>query len=320
MKAVDERGITPVGLAMWMPWISLVAVWILWGSTYIGIRYAVKTIPPLLMSGSRYLVAGVILLFLVTLVRRRLPTCSLTQLRSTAIAGVCLLLGGNGLLSIGEIHLQSGIAALLVATVPLIMILETAILRRTGIPMRSALALTFGTAGVIVVVGGPGMHVNVGSALTVLVGAFFWASGSVYLANGDMPPNPILATGLEMTIGGAVMVLAGMAIGELNGFSLSAVSEPSALGWFWLLIPGSLIGFTAYSYVLRSLPTNIVATYAYINPVVAVAIGSLLGDQPLTFALLIGGTAVVAAVAVTLVNRQQATDPALESDDALEVA
>lgn len=313
------RGISTV--AAFLPWVALVGVWFLWGSTYVAIRYAVETIPPLLMSGTRYLLAGLIVLALVVVFRRRLPSMSLRQVRSTAIAGIALLLGGNGLLSVGEVRLDSGVAALLVATVPLIMVLESSFLSRTRIVPRSAVALILGTIGVLIVVGAPGTHVDLKSAVTVLIGAFFWASGSVYLATAEMPDNPLVATGMEMAFGGAALCVVGLALGEASGFTLSNVASASAIGWIWLVIPGSLIGFTAYSYALRNLPTATVATYAYINPVVAVALGCILGDQALTGGLIVGGCAVVAAVAATLTRGQTPELEALiDADASVEVA
>ena len=304
-----------------LPWVSLVAVWFLWGSTYAGIRYAVKTIPPLLMSGTRYLLAGLILFGIMLLIRRRLPVVTLRQVRSTAIAGSALLLGGNGLLSLGEKNLDSGVAALLVATVPLIMIVETSLLSRTRVSRRAIVALILGTAGVLVVIGAPGTHVDARLAITVLVGAVFWATGSVYLATAEMPRDALVATGLEMAFGGAALCLVGIASGELSSFHLSEVSSASAFGWVWLVTGGSLVGFTAYSYALRNLPTTTVATYAYVNPVVAVALGCALGDQPLTASLLIGGFAVVAAVAVTLTRPrgEKAREP-ISADVGMDVA
>ena len=287
-----------------LPWIALISVWFLWGSTYLGIRYAVQTIPPLLMSGSRYFAAGLILLTVLTIKDRRLPTAPVRQIVSTAIAGALLLLGGNGLLSVGEQHLQSGVAALLVATVPLTMIVESAILSRHRIAGRSIAAVMLGTAGVVILVGAPGSTINYSSAAIVFVGALFWATGSVYLSRADTPASPILATALEMTFGGALLLLVGTATGELGSLHLSTISTQSTLGWLWLIGPGALLGFTAYTYVLQRLPTSTVATYAYINPVVAVVLGSMLGDQPLTIGLLLGGAAVVGAVAVSLVGRR----------------
>jgi drug/metabolite transporter (DMT)-like permease len=136
-----------------------------------------------------------------------------------------------------------------------------------------------------------------------------------------MPDDPLMATGMEMAFGGAALCIVGLALGELSGFHLSDVASASAIGWIWLVVPGSLIGFTAYSYALRNLPTTTVATYAYANPVVAVALGSILGDQTLTGGLVMGGMAVVAAVAVTLSRRQASpVDALIEADASVEVA
>jgi len=298
-------------------WIALIAVYFLWGSTYIGIRYAVESIPPFLMAGSRYLSAGLILLAVLFVVRRSLPPVTKKQVLSTAVAGGSLLLGGNGLLSFGEKHLQSGVAALLVATVPLIMIVESAAVGRRGIARRSLLAIVLGTAGVVILVGTPGSVIDYTSAAVVFVGAFFWATGSVYLTNADMPDNPILGTALEMTFGGAMVLIVGLASGELGSLHFGSITTTSTLGWLWLVGPGSLLGFTAYTYALKTLPTATVATYAYVNPVVAVILGAALGDQPLSLGLLVGGAAVISAVVVTLAARRTPIQESVAPKDAL---
>ena len=155
----------------------------------------------------------------------------------------------------------------------------------------------------------------------MFVGAFFWATGSVYLTAADIPPNPVLSTALEMTFGGILLVVAGAATGELSDFHVASVSTTSLIGWLWLIGPGALLGFTAYAYALSTLPTATVAPYAYINPIVAVALGGALGDQPLSFGLLAGGGAVVLAVAVTLVKAPRIKAPeALALDTAADIA
>ncbi len=285
-----------------LPWIALVGIWFLWGSTYIGIRYAVRTIPPYLMGGSRYCIAGGLLLLIVAVRYRGLQGVTLRQVLSAGIAGSAMLLGGNGLVSVGEQHLQSGVAALLVATVPLVMTVETAVVRGRGLPARSVGAIALGSAGVVMLVGAPGTAVNYMAAGAVFLGAFFWATGSVYLTVAELPRNPLITTGLEMGIGGALMLLVGLATGELGSLHLAAVTQASVLGWLWLIGPGALLGFSAYTYALKTLPTSTVATYAYINPVVAVVLGTLMGDQSLSLGVLLGGTAVVSAVAVTLIH------------------
>jgi drug/metabolite transporter (DMT)-like permease len=300
-----------------LAWVALIGVWFLWGSTYIGIRYAVETIPPFLMAGSRYVLAGSILLAVLALSRRTIPRIPRRQLLSTAIAGGAMLLGGNGLLSFGEQHLHSGVAALLVATVPLVMIVESGLVRHRGIAGRSIVAIVLGTAGVLILVGTPGSAINYGSAAIVLVGSFFWASGSIYATIGEMPSDPLLSTGLQMFFGGLLLTCAAVGTGEVASFHIAAVTTTSFLGWLWLIGPGAIVGFSAYSYSLQNLPTSTVATYAYVNPVVAVILGAAIGDQPLTVGLLVGGTAVILAVAVTLVKRRERVPEASVSAEGL---
>jgi drug/metabolite transporter (DMT)-like permease len=303
-----------------LPWIALVAVWFLWGSTYIGIRYAVKTIPPLLMSGSRYFSAGVILMVVLVLKERGWPRMTLRQTVCTAIAGAAMLLGGNGLLSLGEQHLQSGVAALLVATVPLTMIVESAVIRRTGIAGRSIIAIILGSAGVVILIGAPGSTIDYAAAASVFIGAFFWATGSVFLTTADMPRNPVLATAMEMIFGGILLIIAGTATGEIGSLHFATISTASTLGWLWLIGPGAILGFSAYTFALNTLPTSTVATYAYVNPVVAVSLGAMLGDQLLTGGLLFGGAAVIGAVVVTLSKRRVREVDAIPIEPMAEIA
>ena len=289
-----------------LPWVALVTVWVVWGSTYLGIRYAVHTIPPLLMAGTRYFIAGAVMLAVMRRHLRGVRRPTGRQIRSSVIVGAALLLGGNGLLSVGEQHLDSGFAALLVTTVPLMMIVLAAAKARSRVPARSLVAVALGTAGVLFLVGMPGTKIDAGAVAIVLIGALSWAGGSIYSKGAEQPAHPLVATALQMTAGGLLLMVAGLAKGELGDFHPADVSTSSLIGMAWLIVAGSLIAFSAYTYALKTLPTDTVATYAYVNPIVAVVLGAAIAHEPMTAGVYVGGLAIVAAVVVTLTKRKPA--------------
>jgi drug/metabolite transporter (DMT)-like permease len=283
-----------------LPWLALLTVWIVWGSTYLAIREAVDTIPPLTMAGTRFVVAGAVMYAIVGPRHARgdqRPTW--VHLRSALVIGSLLLVGGNGLVSVGEQHLASGLAALLVATVPIWMVIINAVLTKTRITRAMLLGVALGTAGVAVLIGWRGGDaINVGSAALVLVASVSWALGSVYARRVPLPRHPLVVTSLEMMAGGVVMLVAAAAAGELGRFDVGAISTASLLGWLWLIVPGSMAGFTAYVYANNTLPNDVVATYAYVNPVIAVLLGVLIGRESFSMNLLAGGAIIVSSVAI----------------------
>lgn len=293
-----------------LPWVSLLTVWIFWGSTYLAIRAAVATIPPFLMAGSRYLLAGAVMLAIVGPRHTRAPhRPTWRQLRSVIIIGALLLVCGNGLVSFGETNLASGVAALIVATVPAWMVVIDALATRTRIAARTAVAVILGTVGVGMLIGGPGGHVNMGAAVIVLIASIFWAAGSVYARHAPLPTNPLLVTSMEMIAGGVLLIIAGIATGELGRLDPKAISTGSLLGLLWLVVAGSMLAFTAYVYANTHLPNDTVATYAYVNPLVAVVLGAILGQEPVGLNLLLGGGIILSAVVVIVGRRATRTVP-----------
>jgi drug/metabolite transporter (DMT)-like permease len=279
----------------------LITVWILWGSTYLGIRVAVESIPPFLMAGVRYLIAGSLLTGAMLLWKRDL----LSQLRAPQWLSLTmtafLLLGiGNGLLCYAEMTLHTGVAAIVVATVPIWMVVIAALLSRTSITLGSGIGLGLGTIGIAALAGIPGGGVPFVPTLLVLIGSFSWALGSVYARrHADLRTNPIIPA-LEMFVGGIILVIIGLATGEAAHFDPHAVTSASLGGFWWLVGPGALVGYTAYNYAVRKLPTHIVATYAYVNPIVAVALGAWLLHERITLNVVLGGAAIVLAVVAIL--------------------
>lgn len=284
-----------------LPWVALITVWFLWGSTYLGIRVAVETIPPFLMAGIRYLIAGSILTAAMLLWKRDLLSqLRAPQWRSLAMTAFLLLGIGNGLLCYSEMTVQSGIAAIVVATVPIWMVIIAALVNRNGITLGSGIGLALGMVGIIALAGVPGGGVPLVPTILMLVGSFSWALGSVYARrHADLRTNPIIPA-LEMFVGGIILTIMGLVTGEGAHFNLHAISSASVGGFLWLVGPGALVGYTAYNYAVRKLPTHIVATYGYVNPIVAVALGAWLLREAVTLNVMLGGAAIVLAVIAIL--------------------
>ncbi|GGS01283.1 drug/metabolite exporter YedA [Micromonospora fulviviridis] len=288
-------------------WTALVLVYVLWGSTYLGIRVAVESLPPLTSAALRFAAAAAVLALVLRL--RRGPGAlrvDRRQLGSAALVGVLLLAGGNGLVVLAEsgpegTALPSGIAALLVATVPLLVVLL-----RTGGGDRprpwtfAGVALGFVGLVLLVLPSGGSTSVPLVGALTVVAGAVSWSVGS-YLSNRiRMPDNPFVATVYEMVAGAAALAVIATVRGELNGFSPAEVTGRSWAALAYLMVAGSLVAFTAYVWLLAHAPISLVSTYAYVNPAVAVALGALLAAEPVTAQVLLGGAVIVAGVAVVV--------------------
>jgi drug/metabolite transporter (DMT)-like permease len=285
---------------------AFAAVYIIWGSTYLAILFAIETLPPFLMAGVRFLVAGAVLYGAQRLIGS-VPAPPRALWRPAIVVGALLLLGGNGAVVWSEQHVPSGVAALLVATVPCWMVLlEWA--RPGGARPTAAvvLGLVLGTAGIGILVGpdalGSGRVDPVGAAVLAL-GSFAWASGSIYQRGIAMPVSPFLFTGMQMLGGGACLTLFGLLLGEAGAVDLAAVSTRSALALLYLILFGSLVGYTAYIWLLRATTAAKVATYAYVNPVVAVLLGWLFAGEALTGRMAGAAVVIVLGVAVITATR-----------------
>jgi drug/metabolite transporter (DMT)-like permease len=310
-------------------WSAMISVYIVWGSTYLAIRLAVKTMPPFLMAGVRFLVAGSVLY----LVRRAFgdPRPSWKEWRSAAVVGVFLLVGGNGGVVWAEQWVASGIAALLVGTAPLWMIfidMFQPIDRRSN--RWAIIGVVLGFLGIALLIDplqsiGSRETIDPAGAGVLVLASLLWSIGSLYSRQAKLPSSPLLGTGMEMLAGGLGLLLLGMMTGELGRLSISSISKSSWLGWLYLLVFGSWIGFTAYTWLLRSAPTPLVSTYAYVNPIVAVLLGYFLASEPFTIYTLIAAVMVVGSVAFTTVSQHisfkkktdrhsiQVSDPKAES-------
>jgi len=291
----------PAGVAAWA---ALLVVWVVWGSTYLAIRVADRTIPPFEMAAVRYLTAGLLLYPVAWQARRRHSPSSapgsLAQWAGMAVVGTMLLAVGNGGVSYAERTLPSGLAALLVASVPFWMALADRVINGHRLRPAGWAALVTGLTG-IAVLAQPNGHGTVFPILVVLVGAMSWGIGSVLAGRLPAPASPLLGSAMEMLAGGTVLI----GFAAVAGETLPAhVSAESLLAVGYLIGPGSLLAMTCYTIALRRLPTPVVATYAYVNPVMAVAFGALLLGERLTVSTAIGGAIVVASVALLLFSQR----------------
>ncbi|HEY1883306.1 MAG TPA: EamA family transporter [Candidatus Cybelea sp.] len=289
-----------------MPWIALGIVYVFWGSTYLGIRVAVETIPPYLMTGVRYAIAGLLLLSWQWLTAKHKPGLpSRRELLRIASTAFLLLVVGNGLLCLSETRVESGTSALLIATTPIWMILLDA-LRARRLPSLLAVAgLIVGSVGIAVLVGRGAGHANALFAGLILLASLSWALGSVFV--GREHHHPFTAS-LEMSIGGALCIVVGLASGEASQLHVAAISAASLWGMLWLITGGALVGYSAYAYVVRVLPTATVATYGYVNPIVAVILGALVLGERVTWNVLLGGVAVVLSVILILLGSRDVSE------------
>jgi len=306
---------------------ALGTVYIVWGSTYLAIAYVVESMPPLLAAGARFLAAGLVLTaFLVARDRwrrrRGMTTESLAwpsaiQWRTAFIVGALLLLGGNGMVMIAEQTIPSSIAAVMIAMTPLWLSLFDALLTRR-MPSRLAIGgLLVGLAGVaILLMPSTGMDAFDPFGIGILVLAeVCWAAGSLYARRGPLPRSQLLGTGMEQLAGGLVLVAVGASIGEIGRFDPGSVTTASLLGLGFLIIFGSLAAFTAYVWLLNHVAVTTVATYAYVNPVVAVALGVAFRGETLTSRSLLATALIIGAVVAMVSGRPREAEESGPSPD-----
>jgi len=294
----------------WLAWAALGVVYVVWGSTYLAIRFTVDSMPPLLSGGLRFLLAGLVLLLAVlVLAGRGALRMSRAQLGSALLIGLLLPAWGNGMVVLAEQHVASGLAALLIASVPLYVVL----LRRLLGERPSAITLVGVTVGMtglaVLLLGGPiaGAHGSAGwGPWLVLLAALGWSVGSVASTRLPVPANPFALAAVEMVAGGTAMMIIGVSVGER--LDIGAVTAQSWFAWGYLILFGSLLAFSSYVFVLGQLPVSTVATYAYVNPVIAVVLGVLFAGEHFGFAQFAGGVIVLCAV-VLVVRAEQRPKP-----------
>jgi len=297
---------------------AFAAIYLIWGSTYLAIRYAIETLPPLLMMGMRHVCAGAALYAWTRL--RGTPAPKLREWLHPALIGALLFLGGHGSLAWAEQHVPSGIAALLVATLPMWIVVLARIKgteRKFG--GRALGGLLLGFVGVAVLFGPDVLlhsgEVNLLGAVAVLFGTFVWAAGTIYMRSVKMPDSPVISSAMQMLAGGIALVIAATLTRETAGFHLGAVSGRSWFALAYLAVFGSIIAFTAYNWLHTVATPSRVATYAYVNPVVAVLLGWLLAAEPMGVYTVIAMVVILAGVALVNSGQRDEHEPERTSED-----
>jgi drug/metabolite transporter (DMT)-like permease len=278
--------------------LALAAVYVIWGSTYLAIRFAIETLPPFLMAGSRYLIAGAVLYLWSRL--RGAPRPSLTHWRSALIVGAFLLLVGNGGVVWAEQHVDSGLAALLISTEPLWIVLLVWLRpggKKPGFRVTAGLVLGF-IGLMLLVKPGFGGSIPLFGVVALVLASLSWAWGSLWGQRAKLPDSPLLTTGMQMLSGGALLFLASVLTGEPGRFELAQVSAKSLLALGYLVVFGAIVAFTAYVWLMRVASPVLVSTYAYVNPVVAVLLGWAFAGEPLTTGTLIAAAVILTGVAL----------------------
>lgn len=296
-------------------WGALAIVYVVWGSTYLAIRITIETIPPLLSGAMRFSTAALVLGAALLLLRGwRVFRMTWKELGGAALVGVLLLNAGNGLVAVAEQHISSGLAALLVASVPLWLVIFRIVAR--DMPQVLTLAgvlIGFGGVAVLSLTGG-GSAADSSGIVIILLASMSWSAGSFLSARIPMPANPFVASAIEMAAGGIGLALTSTVVGE--HLDLGAVSGRSWAGLAYLVLMGSLVGFTAYVWLLGAAPISLVSTYAYVNPVVAVALGALVLSEPVTTSMVAAGLVIVLGVALVVSTERRKNAPAEEKEPA----
>ncbi len=278
-------------------WSALLAVYLIWGSTYLAIRFAVETTPPFLSAAFRFIVSGAFLYTWRRIAGDPKPTGA--EWRSAATVGIFLLLGGNGGVVWASQFIPSSLAALLVATVPLWMVaMDSARPSKQKPSVRAIIGILTGFCGVVLLIRfavSDDAFFNLVGATAVLFASLSWAVGSLYARSAKLPESQLLATGMEMFAGGIALLLIATAVGEWHRLDMGAVSLRSALALAYLTVIGST-AFVAYAWLLRVAPTPLVSTYAYVNPLVAVLLGYFLADEPMTARTLFSAGLIIGSV------------------------
>ena len=302
---------------------AFAALYLIWGSTYLAIRFAIETIPPLLMAGTRFLLAGFIMYGIARW--QGAPHGSFANWRTALIIGACLLLGGNGGVTLAEQYVSSGLASVMVATVPIYIAL---LAWASGIAPRPSpivwLGLTGGFVGVAILVGpalafSPNAQGHAGLGMLILLfSSFVWSLGSIYSRKARNASPPFLLAGQQMICGGALLTLTGLVRGEQHRIDASGMSLLSLGSFVYLVVIGALVGYTAYIWLLKHCEPAKVATYAYVNPIVAVILGGLFAGETLTARTVLAAGLIIGAVALVITVQQSKAPPidvALERGD-----
>ena len=286
----------------WQIWTALLIVYVVWGSTYLAIRVVDETMPPLLAAGARHVSAGVII-FALLLVTKGPGALRLSRAEwfGAGFVGLALLLGGNGLVMLGERDVPSGLAALIIAVVPLFVVL----LRRV-FGERVASGTYVGVLGgfvgmaVLIVPHGVSGETNVVAMLMLVAASLSWAIGSYFSTRLRLPRDPLASTGAQMLVGGASLAIVGTLAGEWGLVQVDRFSTDSVVALVYLIVFGSVVAYTAYTWVLQHATVSRVSTYAYVNPVVAIVLGALILNETVDVWIVLGAAIIVIAVALVI--------------------
>lgn len=305
--------------ARWLEYAALGTIYFVWGSTYLGISLAIETMPPLIMAGTRFVIAGVLLLAWKWPRHGARPTW--VHWRSALIVGTLMILGGNGGVTVAENYgVPTGFVALMIGAVPIwVTVLNWLLFGAPRPNGRMALGLAFGLSGLVLLVG-PATLVSGEEALDpvgvllLVAAAMTWASGSLYARSASLPDQPLLATGMQMLMGGVAQFAVATFIGEWDDLTLSAISLESFIALVYLTLIGSLLAYSAYIWLLRNTAPTRAASYAYVNPVVAMVLGWAFLGEAITLRMVLAGAIIIGSVRViTSLRAQQA--PAARVDD-----
>jgi drug/metabolite transporter (DMT)-like permease len=295
-------------------WTAILILYVVWGSTYLAIRVAVETIPPFIMAATRFLIAGSVLLAAVALFRRSTATLpTRRELRDSFIVGACLMGGGMGAVGWGEQTVPSGIAGVLIAMMPVWVAVFGRVFLGERLPPIAVVGIATGMFGVLLLVGqGVAIDRTLDPAgiAALIFSPMSWAAGSLYSAHrARLPKDPFLATALQMLMGSIVLTVAAFLSGDVAGFGPEAITTDSLLAFVYLTVVGSLVAFTAFAWVLRQAPLPLIATYAFVNPIVAVFLGWLILNEAVTPIQLVAGAVIVAGVALLILSRNRLSAP-----------
>jgi drug/metabolite transporter (DMT)-like permease len=301
MTASRQRWLLPAAMA---------TIYVVWGSTYLAIRVMVETMPPLLAAGLRFALAGAI--FWVVLVVAggvRRVRVTRRQLAAAGLVGVLLPFGGNGLVTVAEQHVPSGLAALIIGAVPLIVVLlRFAHGERVSRATLGGVAVGFAGLALLLLPGGRPGHAPLWGLLLTLAAATSWAAGSFYSKRLPLPDDAFAATAYEMLLGGMAMAATGLVVGEAGDVHVSRFSTDSVLALAYLIFIGSLLAFTAYVWLLKNAPISTVATYAYVNPVIAIFLGWAILSEEITVTTVLAAALIVLSVAAVVRREGESAD------------
>jgi len=305
----------------WQVWTALIIVYFVWGSTYLAISVVDQTMPPLLAAGVRHLIAGTILFVLLLVTRgSRALRLSRDEWLGSAFVGLALLLGGNGLVVLAETSVPSGLTALIIAIVPLFVVLLRRIFgERVALGTYAGIAVGFAGVAVLVVPHGIAGTVDIGGMIMLIGASLSWAIGTFFSKRVSLPRDPLASTGGQMVVGGGALLIAGLLTGESGQVQLSSFSFASVVALGYLILFGSVLAYTAYTWLLQNASVSRVSTYAYVNPLVAIVLGSLLLHESIDAFIIVGAAMIVVAVSIVVrteasrVNRASAETAAVEA-------